>query len=77
MLILHLWRLMRAGAAKAARMRIGLRSAIRRRRRRRAARPALSRLDRRTLGDIGFGPGAIVSLARDIGFERLRHPPHV
>jgi hypothetical protein len=63
MLILHLFRL--------------LRSAARRRARRRRAGEAFVRLDRRTLADVGIGPGAILSLAREIGCDRLRRPPHV
>jgi uncharacterized protein YjiS (DUF1127 family) len=63
MLILHLWRFVRARA--------------RRRARSRKASAALARLDRRTLTDVGIGPGAILSLAREVGFDRLRRPPHV
>jgi hypothetical protein len=63
MLILHLWRLLRAAA--------------RRRARRRGAGEAFLRLDRRTLADVGIGPGAILSLAGELGCERLRRPPHV
>jgi uncharacterized protein YjiS (DUF1127 family) len=43
----------------------------------RKASAALARLDRRTLADVGIGPGAILSLAREVGFDRLRRPPHV
>ena len=63
MLILHLWRL--------------LRRAARRRARRRKAADAFVRLDRRTLADLGIGPGAIVSLAGEVGIRRLRRPPHL
>jgi uncharacterized protein YjiS (DUF1127 family) len=63
MLILHLWRFVRARARRWARSR--------------KASAALARLDRRTLADVGIGPGAILSLAREVGFDRLRRPPHV
>lgn len=63
MLILHLWRLLR-------------RAALRRVRRLKAA-DAFVRLDRRTLADLGIGPGAIVSLAGEVGIGRLRRPPHL
>ena len=60
MLILHILRVLRM----AARLR---------KRRRKAAE--LVRLDRRTLADIGIGPGTMVSLAREAGvhgFDLLR-----
>jgi uncharacterized protein YjiS (DUF1127 family) len=77
MLILHLWRAARTGAVAGARARLALAARLRRAARSRRARAALATLDRRVLADIGIGPGAIVSLARDIGVERLRRPPHV
>jgi uncharacterized protein YjiS (DUF1127 family) len=77
MLILHLWRATRAGSATGAQARLALAARLRRAARSRKARPALTTLDRRTLADIGIGPGAIVSLARDVGVERLRRPPHL
>jgi uncharacterized protein YjiS (DUF1127 family) len=40
-------------------------------------RAALTKLDRRTLADIGIDRGAIVSLARHVGVDRLRRPPYV
>jgi hypothetical protein len=63
MLILHILRV--------------LRTAARLRKRRRRAGEHFVRLDRRTLADVGIGPGAIVSLARETGVRRLRRPPHV
>ena len=63
MLVLHLWRFLRARARRWARSR--------------KARNTLARLDRRTLADIGIGPGTIVSLAHEVGVEPLRRPPHV
>jgi len=63
MLILHLWRFFRASARRWARSR--------------KARAALVRVDPRTLADIGIGPGAIVSLAHEVGVHRLRRPPHL
>ena len=63
MLILHLWRLLRRAASRRAR--------------RRKAADALVRLDRRTLSDLGIAPGAIVSLAHEVGIRRLRRPPHL
>ena len=75
MLILHLLRFTRARAARRARAR--LRFAARRRAPAQPRTAALSRLDRRMLADVGIGPGAIVSLAREVGFDRLRRAPHV
>jgi hypothetical protein len=76
MLLLHLLRLARARAARRARARLRLAPG-----RGAPARPrgtaALARLDRRMLADVGIDPGAIASLARDIGLDRLRRPPHV
>jgi uncharacterized protein YjiS (DUF1127 family) len=63
MLILHLWRLLRARASRWAHAR--------------KARAALARLDRRTLADIGVDRGAIAWLAREVGVDRLRRPPHL
>jgi Domain of unknown function (DUF1127) len=63
MLILDLWRLLRARARRSAHAR--------------PMRATLATLDPRTLADIGIGPGAIVSLAREVGIERLRRAPHV
>jgi uncharacterized protein YjiS (DUF1127 family) len=40
-------------------------------------RAAVAALDRRTLADIGICPGEILSVAQDIGLDRLRCPPHV
>jgi hypothetical protein len=77
MLILHLWRFAWARAASRARTRIGLASGHRASAQSRKARAALAALDRRTLADVGIGPGEIVSLAREVGFDRLRRPPHV
>jgi uncharacterized protein YjiS (DUF1127 family) len=62
MLILHLWSLLRRRARRRARSRENF---------------ALASVDRRTLADIGIDRGAIVSLAREIGVDRLRRPPHV
>jgi uncharacterized protein YjiS (DUF1127 family) len=70
MLMLHLWRAARSVVAKGA-------PAARHVERSRRAPATLATLDRRTLADIGIGPGAIVSLARHVGCERLRRPPHV
>jgi len=39
------------------------------------ARAALASVDRRTLADVGIGPGEITWSARDLG--RIRRPPHV
>ncbi|MFL5156286.1 MAG: hypothetical protein ACJ8C3_25945 [Microvirga sp.] len=61
MLILHILRLLRIVA--------------RLRKRRRKAAELLVRLDRRTLTDIGIGPGTMVSLAREAGVHGLRRPP--
>jgi hypothetical protein len=33
--------------------------------------------DRRTLADIGIGPGEVLAAGDEIGFERLRRPPHL
>jgi uncharacterized protein YjiS (DUF1127 family) len=63
MLILHFLRLLRAAARARAR--------------RRKAGEAFVRLDRRTLADVGVRRGAILSLARQVGFDRLRDPPHL
>jgi uncharacterized protein YjiS (DUF1127 family) len=41
------------------------------------ARAALAALDRRTLADIGIGRGEVLSVALEIGFDRLRRSPHV
>jgi hypothetical protein len=76
MLILHLLRFTRARAARRARARLRL-AARRRAPARLRGTTALARLDRRMLADVGIGPGTIVSLARDVGFDRLRRPPHV
>ncbi len=38
---------------------------------------ALASVDRRTLTDIGIGPGEIVSIPRKVSVDRLRRPPHV
>jgi hypothetical protein len=42
-----------------------------------SARAALGTLDGPTLADIGFGPGTILSIARDVGVDRLRRPLHL
>jgi uncharacterized protein YjiS (DUF1127 family) len=63
MLILHILRV--------------LRMAARLRKRRRKAAELFVRLDRRTLADIGIGPGTMVSLAREAGVHGLRRQPHV
>jgi hypothetical protein len=58
---------------------IPMRLALRRRwsTRPRSARAALGTLDSPTLADIGFGPGTILSIARDVGVDRLRRPLHL
>ena len=56
-------------------MRLALR--LRRLMRPRSARAALGTLDGPTLADIGFGPGTILSIARDVGVDRLRRPLHL
>jgi uncharacterized protein YjiS (DUF1127 family) len=58
MLILHILRVLRVAA--------------RLRKRRRKAAELFVRLDRRTLADIGIGPGTMVSLAREAGMHGLR-----
>ena len=63
MLILHILRVLRIAA--------------RLRKRRRKAAELFVRLDRRTLADIGIGPGTIVSLAREAGVHALCRQPHV
>lgn len=63
MLILHILRVLRIVA--------------RLRKRRRKAAELFVRLDRRTLADIGIGPGTMVSLAREAGVHGLRRQPHV
>jgi uncharacterized protein YjiS (DUF1127 family) len=63
MLILHILRVLRVAA--------------RLRKRRRKAAELFVRLDRRTLADIGIGPGTMVSLAREAGVHGLRRQPHV
>ena len=63
MLILHILRVLRIAA--------------RLRKRRRKAAELFVRLDRRTLADIGIGPGTMVSLAREAGVHGLRRQPHV
>ena len=63
MLILHIQRVLRGVA--------------RLRKRRPRAGEHFVRLDRRTLADIGIGPGAIVSLARETGVRTLRRAPHL
>ncbi len=63
MLILHIVRVLRIVA--------------RLRKRRRKAAELFVRLDRRTLADIGIGPGTMVSLAREAGVHGLRRQPHV
>ena len=60
MLILHIVRVLRIAA--------------RLRKRRRKAAELFVRLDRRTLADIGIGPG---TLAREAGVDGLRRQPHV
>ena len=77
MLILHLWRAGRSDVVTGIRARLALAARLRRITRSPRARAALATLDPRSLADIGIGPGVIVSLARDIGCERLRRPPHV
>ena len=54
-----------------------LRIVARLRKRRRKAAELLVRLDRRTLADIGIGPGTMVSLAREAGMHGLRRQLHV
>jgi len=63
MLILHILRVLRVAA--------------RLRKRRRKVAELFVRLDRRTLADIGIGPGTMVSLAREAGMHGLRRQPHV
>jgi len=63
MLILHILRVLRIVA--------------RLRKRRRKAAELFVRLDRRTLADIGIGPGTMVSLAREAGVHGLRRQLHV
>jgi uncharacterized protein YjiS (DUF1127 family) len=63
MLILHILRVLRVAA--------------RLRKRRRKAAELFVRLDRRTLADIGIGPGTMVSLAREAGMHGSRRQPHV
>ena len=63
MLILHIVRVLRIVA--------------RLRKRRRKAAELFVRLDRRTLADIGIGPGTMVTLAREAGVHGLRRHPHV
>jgi uncharacterized protein YjiS (DUF1127 family) len=77
MLILHFWRAVCRGAISAGRPRLALGVLLRRAIRSRRARAALATVDRRILADIGIGPGAILSLARDVGCEQLRRPPHL
>ena len=77
MLILHLWRFVRASALSPAAAGSDPAARPAPARPGRQARSALAALDRRTLRDVGIGPGAIVSLAGDLGLERLRRPPHL
>jgi Domain of unknown function (DUF1127) len=63
MLILHILRVLRIVA--------------RLRKRRRKAAELLVRLDRRTLADIGIGPGTMVWFALEAGVHGLRRQPHV
>jgi uncharacterized protein YjiS (DUF1127 family) len=54
-----------------------LRALRRLRARRRKAGELFARLDRRTLADLGIGPGAIVSMARQTGMRQLRRSQHL
>ena len=47
------------------------------RKRRRKAAELFVRLDRRTLADIGIGPGTMVRFVREAGVHGLRRQPHV
>jgi uncharacterized protein YjiS (DUF1127 family) len=63
MLIIHFLRVLRA----LRRLRV----------RRRKAGELFARLDRRTLADLGIGPGVIVSMARETRMRQLRRSPHL